>query len=691
MASRNIGTLSVDLVLKVAGFVAGLDAAGRAAKSKSDSIGKAFDFARRNIIKLATGSGLTYFTKQAIDAQDAIRDLSQVTGASTEFLSEIAFAAEQSGISLDTVANSLRKLATTSVAAVQDTGGKAAAAFRQLGIDVQDANGSIKDSEQLYLEVAEAISGYEDGLGKTAIVTATLGKAAAENIPLLNEGAEGIRKMREQAARWGLTVTQESADAADAFKDNLGEIDAASKGLVNQFATAMLPALVEFSDIFVEDIADALAGNKGDIIIWGEAVTHVLAIVLDAFHAAKVTLSTGFKLLGEGIAANAAALVQRVQGNSAEADAILIDFARRADALVDDLANDPEMGKYQQAWEDLRAGITDAGKAAEDAAKAAADLPQLTYIDEGAAAKSREAAASALASLQQLEQQLEQQIVLHEKGAVAAIQYSIAEGELAKTFDEAGKAGKPLEDRLVALTAANEVLRIKTEATNKAIEQQKKIEDDIKAVGESVLTPLQEYEAERKRLADLLGSGLDPEVYDLAIAEAEAAYKKSFDQLTIFTQRASENVQDIIADNLISGFDEGVEGMLKSFARMIQEMLAQAIAADIAKALFGGEGVGSGGGFFGFVRDLFGGGRAAGGPVAAGTAYMVGERGPELFMPGMSGTIVPNTGQPSVNVTQNNYIEGSNIGPEQMVSILDENNKKLKGEFLQELRRGTYS
>jgi len=102
----------------------------------------------------------------------------------------------------------------------------------------------------------------------------------------------------------------------------------------------------------------------------------------------------------------------------------------------------------------------------------------------------------------------------------------------------------------------------------------------------------------------------------LAIAEAEAAYKKSFDQLTIFTQRASENVQDIIADNLISGFDEGVEGMLKSFARMIQEMLAQAIAADIAKALFGGEGVGSGGGFFGFVRDLFGGGRAAGGPVA---------------------------------------------------------------------------
>lgn len=38
----------------------------------------------------------------------------------------------------------------------------------------------------------------------------------------------------------------------------------------------------------------------------------------------------------------------------------------------------------------------------------------------------------------------------------------------------------------------------------------------------------------------------------------------------------------------------------------------------------------------------FGGGKASGGPVSAGTAYMVGERGPELFLPGASGAIVPN-------------------------------------------------
>jgi hypothetical protein len=44
------------------------------------------------------------------------------------------------------------------------------------------------------------------------------------------------------------------------------------------------------------------------------------------------------------------------------------------------------------------------------------------------------------------------------------------------------------------------------------------------------------------------------------------------------------------------------------------------------------------------VLGAFGGGKAAGGPVSSGTAYMVGERGPEMFVPSQSGTIVPNGG-----------------------------------------------
>jgi len=43
-----------------------------------------------------------------------------------------------------------------------------------------------------------------------------------------------------------------------------------------------------------------------------------------------------------------------------------------------------------------------------------------------------------------------------------------------------------------------------------------------------------------------------------------------------------------------------------------------------------------------FIGGLFGGGKALGGPVSGGNAYVVGERGPELFVPRASGAIVPN-------------------------------------------------
>ena len=42
------------------------------------------------------------------------------------------------------------------------------------------------------------------------------------------------------------------------------------------------------------------------------------------------------------------------------------------------------------------------------------------------------------------------------------------------------------------------------------------------------------------------------------------------------------------------------------------------------------------------ISNIFGGGKATGGPVSAGTSYLVGERGPELFMPNSSGSIIPN-------------------------------------------------
>jgi hypothetical protein len=79
-------------------------------------------------------------------------------------------------------------------------------------------------------------------------------------------------------------------------------------------------------------------------------------------------------------------------------------------------------------------------------------------------------------------------------------------------------------------------------------------------------------------------------------------------------------------------------------------------------------------GISGAIEKVFGGGKAAGGPVSGGTTYLVGEKGPELFTPGTSGNIIPNNrlggGGGSINITVNGAIDAEGTA-RQIVDILN--------------------
>ena len=102
----------------------------------------------------------------------------------------------------------------------------------------------------------------------------------------------------------------------------------------------------------------------------------------------------------------------------------------------------------------------------------------------------------------------------------------------------------------------------------------------------------------------------------------------------------------VVAGGLASEFarwTRGAELDVKSMVSSILADLAQlTLRRNVLEPLFGG-GSGGGAGLFGdLMSSFFGGFRADGGGVDAGRAYMVGERGPEMFIPSQSGAIVPN-------------------------------------------------
>lgn len=87
---------------------------------------------------------------------------------------------------------------------------------------------------------------------------------------------------------------------------------------------------------------------------------------------------------------------------------------------------------------------------------------------------------------------------------------------------------------------------------------------------------------------------------------------------------------------------DALTGLLDDLATMIIRLtVIKPLAESIASSLGGGGGLG--GLLSGIVTSVFGGARANGGPVTGGRAYLVGERGPELFVPKVSGAIAPNS------------------------------------------------
>jgi hypothetical protein len=118
---------------------------------------------------------------------------------------------------------------------------------------------------------------------------------------------------------------------------------------------------------------------------------------------------------------------------------------------------------------------------------------------------------------------------------------------------------------------------------------------------------------------------------------------KETELLSEIGAQAARNIQDAFAQFLFDPFKGGLKGMLKGFIDMVRQMIAQAASAAILKNFFTWMG-GLGGGLGSFGTALLSGltGKAAGGPVMGNRPYMVGERGPELFVPQTSGSITPN-------------------------------------------------
>ena len=131
-------------------------------------------------------------------------------------------------------------------------------------------------------------------------------------------------------------------------------------------------------------------------------------------------------------------------------------------------------------------------------------------------------------------------------------------------------------------------------------------------------------------------------IYNSVVAWAQSLPGAIADGINSFVDTIKQGFAD--AWSAVTGFFTGIYDYLRELPGRMWQSAKDAASAFINGFKAGNEGGASGGMSAGQAagQAAFGGYRAAGGAVRAGTAYVVGEKGPELFMPGANGSVVPN-------------------------------------------------
>jgi hypothetical protein len=245
-------------------------------------------------------------------AADQMRDLSIRSGIQVDLLSELGYAAGQSGTNVQELADGLKFLNRNADDAARG-GEEAAKKFARVGVSVTDANGKLKDSKTLLLETSDGLKAMTNDGERAAATLDLFGRSGDRLTEFLGLGSAGIRDMISDAQKLGVTVSPLLAKKADDFGDALGRTKAATGGLGLTIADVLLPKLTVLADKltdvvlkgaeFVKQNPDLVASatKYGAIAVAGGAALGVVSNM-------ATTLSGLIALFKDGSAAAAGLL-----------------------------------------------------------------------------------------------------------------------------------------------------------------------------------------------------------------------------------------------------------------------------------------------------------------------------------------------------------------------------------------------
>lgn len=219
-------------------------------------------------------------TKETAAAAKELEALSLQTGVSTTDLQAFQYAEDFIGVSSDHLADSLKDL-TTKMSDAANGNEETAAKFDQLGVSIYDAQGNLRSSYDVFLDVIDGLGEMSNQAERDALAMSLINESAQQLNPLIEQGSASLKKYADEAENVGYILSNDQLKALTAVDEAQNRLlksqEAVSKQISAEYAPYMSDALNETREL-IEKVGTALI-DSGAVDAFGSILDSAVSLL----------------------------------------------------------------------------------------------------------------------------------------------------------------------------------------------------------------------------------------------------------------------------------------------------------------------------------------------------------------------------------------------------------------------------
>ena len=198
---------------------------------------------------------LIELTKEAAENAKEIETFASMTGQSAQDVQRMEYAAGKLGVSYDRIRDSLKEV-TNKMQEAQNGSEDTAKAFDTLGVEITNADGSMRSAEDVFLDLLDALGNVENQSERDALAMDLMSESAQELNPMIDAGSDVLREYMQAASDMGYVLENDELEALTKVQNAFYDLEAQQKATKNQMAAEFAPYLASFYEDVTSGLSD---------------------------------------------------------------------------------------------------------------------------------------------------------------------------------------------------------------------------------------------------------------------------------------------------------------------------------------------------------------------------------------------------------------------------------------------------